>query len=123
MNDYQDSKSPLNKLGEEILAINQANGWDVTTEDDWPRRLNELEECQIAVEKLMSKIALIHSEASEATEAIRHADWANYKEEMADILIRTIDMMAGLGIDIDTEVVMKMAKNRTRGYKHGGKLA
>lgn len=42
--------------------------------------------------------------------------------ELADIIIRTLDTAARLGIDIDQAVATKLASNRTRGWHHGDKL-
>lgn len=66
-------------------------------------------------------LALIHSEASEALEAFRKDDRENFAEELADVLIRVLDCGGGLGIDLDATVAAKLEKNRSRGYKHGGK--
>lgn len=101
----------LNELAYEINEINRANGWEVLRPEEWddPRRVPAI-------------IALIHSEASEALEGFRHRDKANFAEELADVLIRVLDCAGGLGIDLDDEVRKKLAKNRTRGFKHGGKV-
>lgn len=101
---------PLALLGAEIIEINRANGWNVATPECWQDRY-----------KIPAVIALIHSEASEALEAFRKDDRANFEEELADTVIRVLDLTAGLGIDIDAAVTAKLAKNRTRGYRHGGK--
>lgn len=66
-------------------------------------------------------LALIHTEVSEATEAFRADDKANFAEECADILIRVLDLTTGLGIDIETVINAKLEKNKQRGFKHGGK--
>lgn len=83
-------------------------------------------------------IALVHSEASEALE-----DWRTHKNpsdlhtihheatgkpvgfaiELADILIRVLDMAAAYGIDLVAAVEEKMVYNRTRPERHGGKRA
>lgn len=101
----------LNKLAREILEINAANGWNVATLDWWPGKTRHL--CTL--------LALIHSEVSEATEAVRNKDRANFEEELADVLIRVLDLSGGLGIDMDAAVAAKLDVNRKRGYKHGGK--
>lgn len=64
-------------------------------------------------------IALTHSELSEALEADRKGDEDNFKEEIADVVIRILDRCGYEHIDIGTEIVKKMEKNRKRGYKHG----
>lgn len=101
----------LKMLGDEIVEINTANGWNVAKPSDW-------EESDY---KIPAVLALIHSEASEALEAFRGGDRNNFEEELADVLIRVLDLASGLGLDLDLAVEAKLAKNRTRGYRHGGK--
>lgn len=100
----------LNKLGKQIIEINRVNGWDVVKRQDWQN-----------AHKIPAILALIHSEVSEALESFRDGDIEHFKEECADIIIRTLDLMAGLGIDINAEVEAKLAKNKGRGFRHGGK--
>lgn len=102
--------NPLNRLAGEILEINRANGWEQVLPRDWASDF-----------VIPTKLSLIHSEVSEALEAFRADDRANFEEELADTLIRVLDTAAGLGIDMDKVVAAKLAKNRTRGHKHGGK--
>jgi len=103
-------RGPLNELGDEILAVNRANGWEVLSPEAWaePRHVP-------------GALALIHSEVSEALEGFRGNDKANFEEEMADTLIRVLDCACGLGIDMDAAVARKLAANRLRGFRHGGK--
>lgn len=108
---------PLNDLATEILEINRANGWNVTIPSDWPAS----EGRTAAVHKICTILALIHTEVAEATEAVRHLDRENFEEELADVLIRVLDCAGGLGINMDEAVRAKLEKNRTRGYRHGGK--
>lgn len=100
----------LSELGELIVNINTANGWDVTTPQDWEDAY-----------KLPGVLALIHSEVSEALEAFRVNNKENFTEELADIVIRVLDCASGLGIDLDEAIRAKLAKNRERGFRHGGK--
>lgn len=76
----------------------------------------------IATYKIPTIIALIQSEASEALEAFRKRDRANFEEELADVLIRVLDCSHGLGIDMDAAVRAKLQTNRHRGHRHGGKV-
>jgi NTP pyrophosphatase (non-canonical NTP hydrolase) len=43
--------------------------------------------------------------------------------ELADIIIRVLDICANWGIDISAAIADKMAYNETRPYRHGGKLS
>lgn len=43
--------------------------------------------------------------------------------ELADIIIRTLDMFAALHLDADVIVRNKMEFNKTRSFRHGGKRA
>ncbi|MDR1340654.1 MAG: hypothetical protein LBK58_11480, partial [Prevotellaceae bacterium] len=41
------------------------------------------------------------------------------EDELADVIIRTLDLCGHLGIDIERHIEMKMKYNESRGYKHG----
>lgn len=66
-------------------------------------------------------LCLVHSEVSEALEAYRVNDNDNFKEELADIVIRVFDMSIGLGINIQSEIFKKHKINEKRSFKHGNK--
>lgn len=75
-----------------------------------------------------TRIALMHSELSEALEADRKdlmseklPGRTGVEEEYADCIIRILDDSANKGFDIHGAVLEKMAYNLTRPYKHGGK--
>lgn len=74
----------------------------------------------------LKQIAMIHSECSEALEAIRKAKGDDkVVEELADILIRTLDLYWGLVEDGYTNeslhdvMIRKTATNRERQRLHG----
>lgn len=67
------------------------------------------------------KLLLIVSEVCEAQDALRNGDRENEAEEIADVLIRTLDYAAWRGISRDREVWAKIGKNRERPRLHGRK--
>ena len=79
-------------------------------------------------------IALCHSELSEALEELRfgmepnHAYYQNdgkpcgIPSELADVVIRIADMCGMYGIDLEAAIAEKMEYNKTRPFKHGGKV-
>jgi NTP pyrophosphatase (non-canonical NTP hydrolase) len=111
------SKS-LEEMADEIEQVNRANGW--------------FDEDRSVVEGHM----LLVTEVVEATEAFRKwglSDATRYAKpapvkpegvgsEYADIFIRLLDQCKRDGIDLRAEYERKIAYNRTRGYRHGGKV-
>jgi len=69
-------------------------------------------------------IALMHSELSEALEALRQTDERknNIGEELADCVIRICDYCGARSIDLEKEIIKKIEKNKKRPYKHGKKF-
>lgn len=107
--------SSLSEMAEEVYAVNQANGW---FEDE---------------RSFGDDIALITTEIGEAFEAYRHWKFNDVTDprigkpegvgsELADILIRLLDTAYRRGINLDHEYRRKLEYNKTRGYKHGGKI-
>jgi NTP pyrophosphatase (non-canonical NTP hydrolase) len=76
------------------------------------------------------KLMLVVSELSEGMEAWRkgnrqddHLPHRNGLEvELADAVIRIMDMSANLGLDVATAIVEKLVYNRSRPFKHGKTL-
>ena len=74
-------------------------------------------------------IALIHSEVSEALEALRKGNPMSKKvpeithaeEELADAIIRIMDMAFNKKWNMPRAIFLKMEYNKTRSYRHGGK--
>lgn len=66
----------------------------------------------------LEALMLIVSEAGECCEAYRKQQNEKVAEELADIVIRVLDLAEGFGIDIEKEVLEKMEYNKTRPYRH-----
>lgn len=79
-------------------------------------------------------IALAHSELTEALEAYRDKCWSEtvafsnppdkpigVGPELADVIIRVLDMCDIWGIDIEHEMNRVLAYGWTRSYQHGGR--
>lgn len=67
-------------------------------------------------------LCLIHSEVSECLEVYRGGHDGTIGEELADIVIRVMDMAEGLDIDLEEEIRNKHAYNLTRPRMHGKKI-
>ena len=63
----------------------------------------------------------IHSEISEASEAVRDHNIEGFAEELADIFIRLVNLCEVWNIDLEDEVIKKHSKNLDRPYLHGRK--
>lgn len=66
-------------------------------------------------------IALMHSELSEALEAMRQGNYYDrdgVTEELADTVIRIFDYAGAAGLPLSDILLEKMARNRERPYKH-----
>ncbi len=117
----------LNKLAKQIVAWRIRKGFRT----DWSN--------------MPEKLILIVTEIAEAMEAYRGVDsnhlssfygrlhvnrkpkkhlgsykkFENFKEELADAVIRILDITGTMGIDIEAEIKRKMKKNNMRPVRHG----
>lgn len=120
----------FNKMSRDVHEWARGKGW-------WEEREALVDSLVTSEGKAFAKatnqssiIALIHSELSEALEAIRHGnppddkipEFRGLEAELADTVIRIHDMAGAYGLRVGEAIEAKMAFNQTREYKHGGKV-
>jgi len=110
----------LREIQQAVYANNVAHGWHEGAFTNTP-------------ETITTKLMLAVGELSEAVEEIRNGHpydkvyftGDNKPEgfgiELADAIIRLLDVAEHLGIDMQDAVILKHNYNLTRPYKHGGK--
>lgn len=105
----------FNRLEDEVTDISESKGWEIPVNDP---------------EKLGNKIALMHSELTEALEGLRIGDpksehipeFTQMEEEFADTMIRIMHFAKRMKLRVAAAMMAKMEFNETRPVKHGGKL-
>jgi NTP pyrophosphatase (non-canonical NTP hydrolase) len=105
----EEIKKAFEAVAQDINTTAVAKGW-------WDRERNDGE-----------MIALIHSELSEALEALRKGnppddkipEYTGVEAEMADVLIRLFDISWARGWRVIDAMLAKMEMNKTREYRHG----
>lgn len=110
-------KLTIDELVKQSHGLALKKGW-------WDSEVNE--------DTFAAKLALVHSEVSEALEAWRDSSdiIALYVEdgkpegvavELADAVIRIADLCGYFGFDLNEAIQLKHRYNKTRPYRHGGK--
>lgn len=130
MSSDQEKLATFVKLFNELAAGAHANSrekgfWALHDELKAHPRFAEIE-----VMWKLSRIALMHSEASEALEGIRknlpddHLPNRSMEvAELADVVIRILDFAGAYKLPLAEVIIEKMIYNSGRPHMHGGKLA
>lgn len=115
--------SDLRELQNILHAMAISKGW-------WTEHCDHVGNIQMNPHELAAKLCLIHSEVSEALECVRRGELETFVSEgkpeglpteIADVVIRCLDLAGALGIDLADEIERKRAYNATRLHRHGGK--
>jgi NTP pyrophosphatase (non-canonical NTP hydrolase) len=67
---------------------------------------------------ICQQLLLIITELGEATEGLRQGNIVNFKEEIADTVIRLFDLSGFLQMNLEYEIKKKMAVNKLRPNLH-----
>lgn len=108
-------KMTLHDIGKEVH--------DTSTEKGFLRHAPTTIDDEHDARMVLSYLALIHTEVSEAVEEAREGDVSKMGEELADVILRVTQLCYTMEIPLDSLVHDKLIFNKTRPYKHGGKLA
>lgn len=125
----QNTKLSISELTQLIHQGNvQAGWWGLHSEDgsvidlvDMIRNPKTLLEERFAMALIAEKLCLTHSEISEAMEGLRKnlmddklPHRTMLEVEIADAIIRSIDLCGALGLDLEGAIFEKLAYNSTR---------
>ena len=132
----QGEAQTLEEMQQEVLQVNIANGWfetDRTFGDDVALLHSEVSEMLEAyrdhgledatvTERVFRGIGKDFADDSKTrTEPIENPKPEGVGSEAADVLVRLLDTCERRGINLRKEFERKIAFNRTRGYRHGGR--
>lgn len=152
---WPDKLSPLEESARELLAriaiehMNLSRRLEaIRSDSETPADLDTVRIVRrLGAEKVddLAKMALIHSEVTEAVEAILANDYkqtgGGYRDpktgetletiskpegavvELADVVIRIMDWCGRKELGLESAIRAKVTYNQTRPHRHGGKLA
>lgn len=123
-----DRTVPEKRVKEEILLQVFVNTWNAVRDKANGNSITKgFWETDHGLESDLARIALMHEELSEAVSGLRHGnppsdkipEFTSAEEELADCVIRIMDLAGQRRWRIGEAIVAKMAYNATRPHKHG----
>jgi NTP pyrophosphatase (non-canonical NTP hydrolase) len=117
----------INELADHLHSIAESKGFYDVNHNLLAASVDFDTRQQLKLALDQASIARMHSELSEAVEAIRHGnprsekipEFTNEEEELADCIIRILDYCGAKGYDIGGAIVAKSEYNEGRSYLHG----
>lgn len=115
--------TPLNDLGKKFLQTSNSKGFtagNLSYQDTVEKLMLTVSELAEALEELRKGFATDHIYFHKDVDGLSKPE--GFPIEVADALIRLLQLTAACDIDIDAAVNMKNAYNAMRPYKHGKKF-
>jgi len=112
---------PLNDLGKKFLSTSNSKGFtagNLSYQDTVEKLMLSVSELTEALEELRKGFSTTHIYFNPENPTKPEG----FPIEIADALIRLLQLAAACNIDIDAAVARKNAYNETRPYKHGKKF-
>jgi hypothetical protein len=121
---------------DEITAWGESKGWHkpaLVGTKGYTHDGNTAAPKGVKIAEVLAKVALVHSELSEAVEEARDGRYRlwltpegkpeGFVTELADAVIRIFHIAGLMGLDLEGAIKAKMAYNEKRAFRHGGKKA
>lgn len=142
MRSQQDAmRQTIERLQREVEAAQRSDdGWsikrwqekvhDLAVSKGWHERSLLDGDPKTQAERVVAQLALIVTEVAEAIECLRDgthddvgkAGISKLQEEIADIVIRSMDLASAIGFDLQSAIKAKHKFNERRELRHGGKI-
>ena len=100
----REARPALQELQAAIYSQNRKNGYYRAKPRDWHSY------------RIPALLALCISELTKALDAWRRGDRDLFREELADTVMRVLDLAEGLGIELGLEIQRKAALNETKAF-------
>lgn len=132
----EEKLAALTALAKEIGVENELKGWRNTPKDDSRTKGVPVADKLLGIMTEIGEATKVYADPSfrfltrcyndggfvynDAEEPPQSPE--GFGAELADVIIRTLDLTDELGIDIGQEIGRKLRFNKTRPYRHGNKL-